>query len=677
MVSEDDGNSHGVFFYNSHAIDVTTLPMPGLTYRTIGGALDFFVFLGPRPEDVVKQYTQLIGRPAIPPYYALGFQLCKYGYKSTKEIMEVVDRTHRAEIPHDIQYADIDYMDERADFTFGSNFTDLPDYIANSNESLRFILILDHVINTEKDNYGVHKRAMESDVYIKWEDGTKPDGDCNKSPNNCQDLDDIMLGYLWPNGKTATPNFFKNETKEWWKNEIQMFYENAGFSGIWIDMNEPSNFDTNLEKPFNWPIDKPSWNLICPTNKWDDPPYATLSAKRTASKRLSDKTLCMVGKMGPNNQHFHYQLHNLFGWSETVATHSALESVTKKRPLIISRSTFPSSGKFAGHWLGDNTARWQDMHSSIIGLLEFNMFGIPYVGADICGFLENTNEELCQRWMELGAFYPFSRNHNGEGFIDQDPAALSESVQNSSRTALNIRYRLLPYLYTLFYESHTTGSTVVRPLYHEFPMDAEAKKIDRQFLWGPALLISPVLTARQTKLNAYFPNDVWYDFYTSNKSEHVGKYTEIDTPLDKINLHIRGGYILPTQDEALNTKISRKNPFGLIVALDEDNEAHGSMFWDDGESIGTVENEEYNLLKFDFEKNHLRMTVEKVGTTELNNLKLQTVKILGLKEEPMRIEVNGTSYQGNHYYNNVTCELKLENFGRDFKYEWDMELIME
>lgn len=95
------------------------------------------------------------------------------------------------------------------------------------------------------------------------------------------------------------------------------------------------------------------------------------------------------------------------------------------------------------------------------------MFGIPYVGADICGFLENTNEELCQRWMELGAFYPFSRNHNGEGFIDQDPAALSESVQNSSRTALNIRYRLLPYLYTLFYESHTTGSTVVRPLYHE------------------------------------------------------------------------------------------------------------------------------------------------------------------------------------------------------------------
>ena len=95
------------------------------------------------------------------------------------------------------------------------------------------------------------------------------------------------------------------------------------------------------------------------------------------------------------------------------------------------------------------------------------MFGIPYVGADICGFLENTNEELCQRWMELGAFYPFSRNHNGEGLIDQDPAALSESVQNSSRTALNIRYRLLPYLYTLFYESHTTGSTVVRPLYHE------------------------------------------------------------------------------------------------------------------------------------------------------------------------------------------------------------------
>ena len=99
-------------------------------------------------------------------------------------------------------------------------------------------------------------------------------------------------------------------------------------------------------------------------------------------------------------------------------------------------------------------------------MLEFNMFGIPYIGADICGFFEDTTEQLCQRWMELGAFYPFARNHNGIGWAPQEPTAWP-SVANASRTALNIRYRLLPYLYTLFYHSHQTGSTVVRPLYHE------------------------------------------------------------------------------------------------------------------------------------------------------------------------------------------------------------------
>jgi len=681
MISEDDGSSHGVFLFNSHAIDVTTLPAPGLTYRTIGGALDFFVFLGPQPEDVVKQYTKLIGRPAIPPYYGLGFQICKYGYKNTQEIEEVVQRTRDAEIPQDIQYADIDYMDERADFTFGSEFKDLPDYISEANdEGLRFILIIDHVINTEREGYETHELAMKDDVYIKWfNDTIQPEKDCEISPKSCQFLDDVMLGYCWPNGRTAIPNFFKNETKEWWSSEFRKFYDTAKFSGIWIDMNEPSNFDTNLEKPFNWPIDKPSWNLICPTNKWDDPPYRTLSAKRSGSGRLSDKTLCMVGRMGPNNQHLHYELHNLFGWSETVATHSAVESATGKRALVISRSTFASSGKYAGHWLGDNTARWEDLHSSVIGLMEFNMFGIPYVGADICGFFANTTDELCARWMELGAFYPFSRNHNSEDLIDQDPASLSELVINASRTALNIRYRLLPYLYTLLYESHTTGSTVVRPLYHEFRTDIEAKKVDKQFLWGPALLISPVLAENQVKLTAYVPNATWYDFYTEKMvpEESIG-YTTLDAPLDKINLHIRGGYVLPTQKEELNTRLSRKNPFSLLVALDEKGEAMGSMFWDDGESINTVEEGKYNLLGFNYSKNMLVVTNENQGTEELDSLQLDAVKILGLNQKPKSIEANSTPLSADQYqYDSITKVLSLSKLNLPLIQNSTIALMME
>ncbi|XP_046463507.1 sucrase-isomaltase, intestinal-like isoform X2 [Daphnia pulex] len=679
MVSEDDGSSHGVFLFNSHAIDVTTLPYPGLTYRTIGGGLDFFVFLGPKPEDVVKQYTEIIGRTMMPAYWSLGFQLSRYGYNGTSEIREVVERTRNAFIPQDVQYADIDHMDNQADFTLGPNFQDLPDFvIEQAVGGLRFIPILDPAINTEKVNinYTTHTNAMNVGAYITWYNDTlQPDGNCTTSSSNCQPLDNIMLGYVWPDGRTAFPDFFKSETQDWWKKEMKTFHEKLPYDGIWIDMNEPAAFDTNKEKPFNYPPELPPWNLICPENEWDDPPYITLSASRSATKRLSDKTICMVGRQGQNNEYLHYAVHNLYGWSQTKPTYEGLQSATGKRGIVITRSTFPSSGKHAGHWLGDNTSRWKDLHSSIIGSLEFNLFGIPYIGADICGFFEPTTEELCARWMELGAFYPFSRNHNTFGMPPQDPAIWS-SVASASKTALNIRYRLLPYLYTLFYHSHTTGSTVVRPLYHEYPTDLRAKSVDTQFLWGPALLISPVLVEKATELKAYLPSDTWYDYYTGKKEATSGTEVTWNTPLEKINLHVRGGYILPQQIEGLNTKLSRQNNFTMIVALNSDNAAAGDLFWDDGETINTVTNNQYYHIRFSYaETLNNDIAVEGVLTMEvqtnttsltgLENLKMDSMSIFGLSKTPTSVDTGDViSYSPD---NNVAY---LTNLNRPMISNW-------
>jgi alpha-glucosidase (family GH31 glycosyl hydrolase) len=186
-----------------------------------------------------------------------------------------------------------------------------------------------------------------------------------------------------------------------------------------------------------------------------------------------------------------------------------------KRGIVLTRSTFIGVGQWAAHWLGDNYSNWGNLRQSIIGLMAFNTFGVPYSGADICGFGgDDVTEELCTRWQQLGAFYPFSRNHNAIGKKEQDPGIWGELSKQSTRDALNIRYTLLPYLYTLFYQHINMGHTVARALWHEFPTDQVALGIDRQFMWGSGLLITPVLDEGTVSVNGYFPLTArWYSYY--------------------------------------------------------------------------------------------------------------------------------------------------------------------
>ncbi|NXI38584.1 MGA protein, partial [Galbula dea] len=676
MALEEDGNAHGVLLLNSNAMDVTFQPTPALTYRTTGGVLDFYMVLGPSPELVVQEYTALVGRPVLPPYWALGFQLCRYGYANDTEIANLVEDMKAAKIPYDVQYADIDYMERQLDFTLSPHFSGLPDLVKKMREEgMRFILILDPAISANETNYLPFTRGLENDVFIKW-------------PNS----DDIMYGKVWPDlpnievnttldwdtqvelyrAYAAFPDFFRNSTIEWWEREITEVYSNPRntsrslkFDGIWIDMNEPSSFVNGAVGG-------------CRNQELNFPPYIPQLGSRSLG--LSFKTLCMeaLHHLQDGSPVQHYDVHNLYGWAQTKPTLEILQNLTKERGIVVTRSTYPTSGRWSGHWLGDNTAAWNQLDKSIIGMMDFSLFGISYTGADICGFFGDSEYELCARWMELGAFYPYSRNHNGNSGRRQDPVAWNSTFADLSRKVLNIRYTLLPYLYTLMFQANAHGSTVVRPLFHEFVEDQKTWDIYQQFLWGPALLISPVLEQGAAEVRAFLPDARWYDYHTDEYIGFRGQFRNLSSPLGHINLHVRGGYILPHQSPANTTFYSRKNPLALTVALSDDHLAEGHLYWDDGVRVGAYENGIYLLTLFVVRQNLLEIKVLHHGYVDPNNLKFTRIKILGVTSTVREVTVaqDGEGIQSPHVvsYNSQKQVLEISHLeldlGKNYTLKW-------
>uniref|UniRef100_G1QQE1 Maltase-glucoamylase 2 (putative) n=1 Tax=Nomascus leucogenys TaxID=61853 RepID=G1QQE1_NOMLE len=659
LALEEDGSAHGVLLLNSNAMDVTLQPTPALTYRTTGGILDFYIVLGPTPELVTQQYTELIGRPAMIPYWALGFQLSRYGYQNDAEISSLYDAMVAAQIPYDVQHVDIDYMNRKLDFTLSANFQNLSLLIEQMKKNgMRFILILDPAISGNETQYLPFIRGQENNVFIKW-----------------PDTSDIVWGKVWPDlpnvivdgsldhetqvklyrAYVAFPDFFRNSTAAWWKKEIEELYANPRepekslkFDGLWIDMNEPSNFVDGSVRG-------------CSDEMLNNPPYMPYLESR--DKGLSSKTLCMESQqiLPDSSSVQHYNVHSLYGWSQT----SAVQEVTGQRGVVITRSTFPSSGRWGGHWLGDNTAAWDQLGKSIIGMMEFSLFGIPYTGADICGFFGDAEYEMCVRWMQLGAFYPFSRNHNNIGTRRQDPVAWNSTFEMLSRKVLETRYTLLPYLYTLMHKAHVEGSTVVRPLLHEFTDDRTTWDIDHQFMLGPAILISPVLETSTFEISAYFPRARWYDYSTEISSKSTGQRKTLKAPLDHINLHVRGGYILPWQEPAMNTHSSRQNFMGLIVALDDNGKAEGQVFWDDGQSIDTYENGNYFLANFIAAQNILQIqTIHNKYLSDSNPLKVGYIRIWGVNTYVTQVSFTydnqqfmETNFKSDPYNQTLTIQL--------------------
>ena len=217
------------------------------------------------------------------------------------------------------------------------------------------------------------------------------------------------------------------------------------------------------------------------------------------------------------------------------------------------------------------------------------------------GFNQNTTIELCARWHQLGAFYSFSRNHNSDDCIDQDPVALGPVVVEAARNSFLFRYGHLPYLYTLFYKVHRLGGTVLRPLFFEFPFDSTVGQIDKQFMWGQALMVAPTLQQGEQRTNVYFPRGTWYHALNHTRIDSsTGMFLVQESPLtSSANVYYRGGHIVPYQSAELTTDQTRNGNFTLFVILDNENAtAFGQLYWDCGDGLDTEELQQYNLYEF-------------------------------------------------------------------------------
>jgi alpha-glucosidase len=524
------GLAYGVFFNNTwqSCFDMGASRPDAWQIEAVGGELDYYLVYGPTPAEVTAGFSQILGATPLPPRWALGYHQSRWSYGSDAEVRDLAAEFRRREIPCDAIHLDIDYMDGYRNFTWNrQRFPDPAALVADlQRDGMQIVPIIDAGVKVDPD-YAVYTDGIARDMFLRRASG------------------EVFEGYVWPDDAVFA-DFLRPEVRRWWGEQQQALAE-LGVAGIWNDMNEPTVFAL----PFSQGGGSPG-------------------------------TIDLDAPQGPADERTtHAEVHNVYGSSMARASYEGLRDVQKRRPFVLTRSGFAGIQRWSACWMGDNMSRWDHLEMAMPQLLNMGLSGVPFVGTDIGGFYDNASGELFARWMQLGALMPFSRGHSCADTDRHEPWSFGPEIEAICRAYIQLRYRLLPYLYSLFWQA-AQGAPVLRPLLYHFPDDPRTYQLHDQVMLGPWLLAAPIYQPGQAQRPVYLPDGAWFDWWSD---ERISGPVELlaDAPLERLPLYVRAGAIIPSGPDLL---YADQRPLDRLTLDLYPGDGAFTLYEDDGHSFG-------------------------------------------------------------------------------------------
>ena len=575
--------AYGIFFDNSFKsyFDFAQERRNVTSFWAQGGEMNYYFIYGPKMEDVVSIYTDLTGKPhQLPPLWTLGFHQCKWSYYPESKVKEITSKFRELKIPCDAIYLDIDYMDGFRCFTWNKEYFPDPKRMVKelADDGFKTVAIIDPGIKIDKE-YSVFKEGLEKDYFCKRADGP------------------YMKGKVWP-GECYFPDYTKPEVRDWWSDLFKELIEDIGIKGVWNDMNEPAV----MEVP----------NKTFPDDVRHD----------------YDGNPCS-----------HRKAHNVYGMQMARATYHGLKKFSyPKRPFVITRAAYSGTQRYTSTWTGDNVATWEHLWIANIQAQSLAMSGFSFVGSDIGGFAEQPKGELFARWIQLGVFHPFCRVHSSGDHGDQEPWSFDEEVTDIVRKFVEIRYQLLPYLYTAFWEYIQDGIPLIKSLVLFDQEDVHTHYRTDEFIYGDKILVCPINEANSKGRRMYFPKGRWYNFWT-NKVVKGGKEAWVDADLDSMPIFIKEGAIIPKYPVMQYVDEKKIEELTLDVYYKEGKEV--SKLFDDAHDGYDYTKGKYSLRTFKLtgKPNQLIIQQHKEGKFT-SNYDIFELKIHGLPFKIKEIELD-------------------------------------